>query len=254
MRKRVLATGILMVAVLLTMFSSFSPSWAAPETQGVQRQITYPTSGTTVSGVIEIRGTATHSNLDSYQVRYAPGRELGEMNWVDIVIFVREPVQDGVLCTWDTTTVPDGPYVLALAVWGVDDPANPWTYFVENVIVDNTNVQPTPTLEPTAAGPLPTAAAGPTATAVSVQQPATPTPRSSPTPGLGEETATPEVPVEEEQDRFRIALDSERLRRSFLTGGLVVAMLFVLWGLYVLAKAVVRWYLRQGARIPLRRK
>lgn len=245
MDRRILTAGIALATGLLVVASS--PGWAAPHAQQLRYGITYPTGGMTVSGEVEIRGTAMHPNLDSWQVRYAPGERMGDMNWVDIVVFVTEPIEDDVLCTWDTTTVPDGPYVLALAVWGINDPANPHLYFVENVIVNNAEAEPTPD-QPTPE-PMPTAVIGPSPTPFSVQLPATSTPRPSPTPRVGENEGAAVSPGGGETGSG-LVLDTGGLtgglRDAFCTGGLITLMLFLLWGLYILAKVSIRWYLRQG--------
>ena len=124
MYKRVLAVG---VALAIALLAAVLPGRAAPLRQW-RSVITYPEAGATVGGIVEIRGIATHVNFDSYQVRYAPGSNVvADSAWVDIVMLVPNPVDNGVLCTWDTTTLPDGPYVLALAVWGCgeDEPRGP---------------------------------------------------------------------------------------------------------------------------------
>ena len=243
MRRRVMVIGIATILMLALLIVA-SPGWAAPLPQW-RSVITYPEPGMTVGGIVEIRGIATHGNFDNYQVRYAPGTNVGgDSAWVEIVMFVETPVDNGVLCTWDTSTVPDGPYVLALAVWGVDDPSNPHVHFVEHIIVDNSLL---PTTEPTPEQ-LPTVAAGPTQTSVSIAQPATPTPRPSPSPMPEGQEVAPTPTVEETGAGF--SLNTPVLRDAFCTGGLITAMLFLLWGLYVLAKASIRWYLRDTTRPP----
>lgn len=243
MRRRdmVIEIGVILLFALLV---TASPGRAAPLPQW-RSVITYPEPGMTVGGIVEIRGIATHANFDNYQVRYASGTNVvADSTWVDIVMFVQTPVENGVLCTWDTTTIPDGPYVLALAVWGVDDANNPHVHFVEHVIVDNSSL---PTSEPTPES-LATVAAGPTQTPISIAQPATPTPRPSPTPLPEGQEVTPTPTVEETGVGF--ALNTPVLRDAFCTGGLITAMLFLLWGLYVLAKASIRWYMRDTTRLP----
>jgi hypothetical protein len=245
MYKRVLAVGVALAMVLLAVVL---PSLAAPLRQW-RSVITYPEAGATVGGIVEIRGIATHVNFDSYQVRYAPGSNVvADSAWVDIVMLVPNPVENGALCTWDTTTVPDGPYVLALAVWGVNDPENPHVHFVEHIVVDNASFVASP--EPTATDePAVTVPAGPTATLASVVQPATSTPRPSPAPEAGDAegtvTPTPEAePLIPDTGELQ-----EVLQDAFCTGGLITVMLFLLWGLYSMAKASIRWYLR-GPRSP----
>jgi hypothetical protein len=242
MYKRVLAAGIALAMVLLGVVL---PSRAAPLHQW-RSVITYPEPGMTVGGIVEIKGIATHARFDSYQVRYAPGSNVvADSAWVDIVMLVPNPVDNGVLCTWDTTTVPDGPYVLALAVWGLEDAENPHVHFVEHVIVDNSSFVPSP--EPTAeSAPAATVPAGPTSTLPSIVQPPTSTPRASTEPEAGEEigTFTPTPEAEEPA----LDLDTSMLQDAFCTGGLIAVMLFLLWGLYTMAKASIRWYMRgQGS-------
>jgi hypothetical protein len=247
MYKRVLTVGVTLAIVLLAVVL---PSHAAPPRQW-RSVITYPEAGATVGGIVEIRGIATHANFDSYQVRYAPGTNVaGDTAWVDIVMLVPNPVDNGVLCTWDTTTLPDGPYVLALAVWGVGDPENPHLHFVEHVVVDNSSFEPSP--EPTLEEePAVTVPAGPTPTLASIVQPPTSTPRPSPeseeSEAEGSVTPTPEA----EGDGLGVNLDASVLQNAFCTGGLITVMLFLLWGLYMTAKASIRWYLR-GPRSPRR--
>jgi hypothetical protein len=244
MYKRVLTVGVVLTVILLAVAL---PSQAAPLRQW-RSVITYPEPGATVGGIVEIRGIATHVNFDSYQVRYAPGSNVvADSAWVDIVMLVPNPVDNGVLCTWDTTTVPDGPYVLALAVWGVGDPENPHVHFVEHIVVDNSSFVPSP--EPTVENePAVTVPAGPTPTLASIVQPPTSTPRPSPESEAGEDAGTV-TPTPEAEAGLGVNLDPSLLQNAFCTGGLVTVMLFLLWGLYVMAKASIRWYLR-GPRSP----
>lgn len=238
MYKRVLTAGIALALVLLGVVF---PSRAAPLHQW-RSVITYPEPGMTVGGIVEIKGIATHARFDSYQVRYAPGSNVvADSAWVDIVMLVPNPVDNGLLCTWDTTTVPDGPYVLALAVWGLEDAENPHVHFVEHVIVDNSSFVPSP--EPTVeSAPAATVPAGPTATLPSIVQPPTSTPRSSAEPEAGEVIGTFTPTPEPEEPAF--VLDTSMWQDAFCTGGLVTVMLFLLWGLYMMAKASIRWYMR----------
>jgi hypothetical protein len=241
MQKRILAAGIALVMMLLTVSS---PGWAAPQLQA-RSVVTYPTSGATISGMVEVAGIATHPNMDFYQLRYAAGPDpTGESQWVDFSFVQGTQVENDVLATWDTTVIPDGQYTLALAVWGVDDPSNPYVFFVTHLTVNNAQPVATPTPEPPTPEPLPTAVIGPTPTPVSIVQPATSTPRPSPTPRseVAEEVAALSTG---EEDRFSVPLDAAELRTGFCTGGVITAMLLLLWGFYLLAKAGVRWFLRR---------
>jgi len=248
MHKRALAVGMALVMIL---FAMASPGWAAPQPQA-RSVITYPTNGMTVSGVVEVTGIATHPNMNFYQVRYAAGPQpTGDSQWVDILPIVGgKQVENDVLNTWDTTTIPDGQYTLALAVWGVDDAASPYLFFVTNLTVNNAQpvASPTPEESPTPE-PMPTAVIGPSPTPVTIEQPATPTSRPSPTPSEQEGGGTP-TSVAGEDAGADFTLNVDALRRAFCDGILITVSLFALWGLYLLAKAGARWFLRQRHTHP----
>lgn len=74
-------------------------------------EITRPGQNETISGIVEIRGSATDDNLAYYQLEYSPrgGRwtAIGQRRYM-------RPVQDGLLGTWDTARVPPGSYQLRL--------------------------------------------------------------------------------------------------------------------------------------------
>jgi hypothetical protein len=238
MVKRILV-AVLALSVMVLALDSVGR--AAPLFQA-QSMITYPTDGTTVSGQVEIRGIATHPNMDFYQVRYAPGPQpAGDSQWQDFAIVEGQQVQDGPLGTWDTTQIPDGQYTLALAVWGINDPNNPYVFFATNITVNNANPVNTPTPEATPTELPPTPTLGPTPTPVSVEQPASPTPRATPTVPSSV-VPTPTLAAAEEPV---VALDVGRIRDGFCVGGMVTVLLLALWGLYLLAKAALRWFLRR---------
>jgi len=248
MHKRILAVGMALVMVLL---AASSPGRAAPQFQA-RSVITSPTDGTTVSGVVNIIGIATHPNMRFYQLRYAAGPQpTGDSQWVDFAIVEGAQVDNAALATWDTTVIPDGRYTLALAVWGVDDAASPYVFFVTNLTVNNAQPveTPTPETEPPTPEPLDTAVAGPTATPVTIEQPPTPTQPPSPTPGEGEEAENVENSSDGEGG-FDLPIDFAELRTAFISGGKLTLLLFVLWALYLFVKAVVRWLLRHRVKLP----
>ncbi|MGD2144310.1 MAG: hypothetical protein PVF54_07525 [Anaerolineae bacterium] len=237
MHKRVSIVGL---ALLVFMFAAGPVGRAAPASQA-RSMITYPTDGTTVSGEVEVKGVALHPNMDFYQVRYAPGPgPTGESQWRDFAIVEGEQIENEVLGVWDTTQIPDGQYTLALAVWGVNDPNNPYVFFATNLTVNNTNPVPSPTPEETPTE-TPTPTVGPTPTPVVIEQPASPTPRPTPTP----EPSAIETPASGADRGPRVALSFAQVRDGFCTGGLITVLLLSLWGLYLVARTLLRWYLRE---------
>jgi tetratricopeptide (TPR) repeat protein len=76
--------------------------------------ITSPVPNAQLSGRVAIRGTATLPDFQFYKVEYGIGRNPG--HWSSIGEVVREPVIDGELIIWDTTSLPPGEYVIRLTV------------------------------------------------------------------------------------------------------------------------------------------
>jgi hypothetical protein len=255
MRKWRIAFAIPIVALLAHALGGVS-ILAAPVSQENQYMITYPTEGAMVSGAVEIQGTVAHPSFDSYGVLYAPGPgPTAESQWVQIVFGVQQPVVNGVLATWDTAAlddngqpvVPNGVYTLALARYREGSP-EPDLQFVRNITVNNAVVTATPS-PTTEATPFPTAALE-TPTPVPVERPPTATPRPSPTAAPGETpVAGPGADDGAEGDDeggFSLPVDANQLRGAFLDGVRFTLLLFALWGVYVLIKAVVRYLLRRG--------
>ena len=74
-------------------------------------QITQPGDGATVSGTIQISGSANIDNFDYYKFEFlAPG---GNWNFIERY---NTPVSGGLLATWNTATVPPGQYGFRLIV------------------------------------------------------------------------------------------------------------------------------------------
>lgn len=76
-------------------------------------EITRPEQNETVTGTVDVRGSATHDDFAYYQLEYsACGR-----SWTPIGEARRErQVHAGVLGRWDARQVPPGPYQLRLSV------------------------------------------------------------------------------------------------------------------------------------------
>jgi len=89
----------------------------------VEGQIAFssPEANATVSGTVEIKGTADIPNFGFYKYEMArPGAAL----WLTIGAG-RQPVKDDLLGRWDTTTLPPGEYILRLVVTDTNGNAMP---------------------------------------------------------------------------------------------------------------------------------
>jgi hypothetical protein len=176
--------------------------------------ITSPAPGQTVLGVVTITGTSAADGFVSAEVSFS---YVGDTSgtWFLIAASV-QPVTDGILAAWDTTSITDGDYTLRLRILRLDG-----TY--SDILVPDLHVRnytptdtppPTPTLPPTATPiiPTPTITPSPTATL-------TPTATPLPTP-----TPLPENPA---------ILPSADIFASVVYGGLTATLLFLLLALYL---------------------
>ncbi len=143
---------------------------------------TAPAPGATLSGMVEVRGSARVVNFQFYKVEYSL---LGRNGWTLIgTDVVRQPVENGRLVLWQTTTVPDETYQLRLHV--VDTTGNYCEATLSPVTIANVRAtvplpEPTETEVLTAVPPGPTLTVRPT---VSVDVPPVQnTPGALPTPG-----------------------------------------------------------------------
>ncbi|MBI2845571.1 MAG: hypothetical protein HYX86_03385 [Chloroflexi bacterium] len=82
-------------------------------------QVTSPGVGASLAGVVEVRGTAAIENFWYYKLEFGIGEGPGDWSWITAGY---EPVVDGFLGNWDTSTLPPGAYTLRLVV--VDNTGN----------------------------------------------------------------------------------------------------------------------------------
>lgn len=83
-------------------------------------QISSPGSGASVSGPVTVTGTADIAGFQFYKLEVAAGEQPGGYSVVGEMHY--SPVQGGVLATWDTSSLPAGPYWVRLVV--VDQTGN----------------------------------------------------------------------------------------------------------------------------------
>ena len=85
-----------------------------------EARIKKPKDDKLASGEVEIEGTATCPDFSGYTLSFAP--EGDPDNWTTIGEY-SQPVDKGLLGTWDTRTLADGTYHLKLTVFSTSGPA-----------------------------------------------------------------------------------------------------------------------------------
>ena len=109
------ALGVLLLGVP-------EPSGMAAQAPAVEARIDAPADGAQVDGVVEIRGRATVSagrQFAFYRVLIGIGRTPSIMRPLGPPY--DQPVENGVLATWDTDRFPSDDYLLTLQVYDGDD-------------------------------------------------------------------------------------------------------------------------------------
>ncbi len=132
------------------------PNAPIPDTAAA---ITSPVAGAVVNGVVPIVGTANITtappyNFQFYKVEWGAGAS--PQSWNTISTTYPNPVANDVLDRWDTSTLPDGPYVIQLSV--VDNTGNFRTASVPVIVkkgVAPVNPAPAPQPGPSSTGTSP---------------------------------------------------------------------------------------------------
>lgn len=173
--------------------------------------ITSPLAGDALRGEITITGTTDIENFLSAQLDFAYASNPAG-NWFTLQAF-SQPVLDGALVAWNTTTISDGDYILRLRVM-----LNDGSFQEVTVPVKIQNDVPFPT---------PTSVVTSTPDSVTIQIPtpfllaASPTPTEVPRPTP---TPLPHNPV---------ALEQSQILLSLGRGALVIVGLFIFAGLII---------------------
>jgi len=123
-------------------------------------EITHPTSGQTVSGLVTVEGTADHPEFVRYDLAFAYAND-PTPTWFIIAEAVGTPVHAGRLAIWDTSGITEGEYDVRLRVW--TSAAEPLVAHVRDVRVSRSTPTSTATASPspTMQAPLPTATLAP---------------------------------------------------------------------------------------------
>jgi hypothetical protein len=210
----------------LVIFIALGGAWVAlaaqPGVQAMPAKIVSPGDNAVVRGTVPIVGTAVDPAFWKYEVHYAP--EPNPLDrWTLIGIVHETQVGDGLLETWDTSTIPDGTYSVRLRV--VNRTGNYQEVFARGVLV--ANAAPTNTPEPTRTA-LPTATITPAATPTFM----------IPTSPLSQPTATPTL-ARPTRSALPGVLDVSAWRQSFCLGAELMAILLVVIALVFLLRRVI---------------
>lgn len=104
--KKIVIAGALAI-IALAAFAGFALA------QAPTAAITAPATGATISGKVDIVGTAAGSNFGYYKVEF---KSMSQWVLTDGIAQHTTAVTNGKLVTWDTTTIPDGTYDVRLLV------------------------------------------------------------------------------------------------------------------------------------------
>jgi len=219
-------------------------SWAAPVfAQGPKPVITQPEPDAAVRGTVQIVGSATSPQFQRYELYYAPSPVPGDNAWIFIgdAHFQQQPA--GLLGTWATGSLPDGPYALKVRV--VRQDGNYTDSDPRRVIVANRRPVETPTSAatqaPTEAPPTPL----PVPT-VAIVAPTVQLPRGSVTPTVSTRTTPTPTPLISEARATPASstgslLDTQRLADAAQQAATYTVGLFVVVGAFFAVKAVLAW-------------
>ncbi len=180
------------------------PDTYCPSTNIVAK-ITNPADGSTVRGVTQLEGSATAANFARYQVELGVGT--GPQAFTVIAGPVSQIIEQGVLGTFDTTQLANGPYTIRLVVF---DQSGGSTEGRTRILVDNpatavptstptdkpATAQPTSTPEPPTSTPPPTDAPTSTPTITPPAETPTSTPTVAPPTEVPTDTPTVASPTE----------------------------------------------------------
>lgn len=139
---------LIIMLIALISLSLLQPVQAAPQPQGQDiAQITSPSDGQTITGLVAITGSADHPSFARWELAYGPDPNPADA-WQPFTEG-NQPVLNGTIGTWNTGVVADGGYMLRLRVIRQD--SNYSEAFIRGLQVSNSAPIGTPTSIPPAA-------------------------------------------------------------------------------------------------------
>lgn len=161
---------------IILMLILVSGSYPVNAQQEAEFTISSPTDGQIVQGQVSISGTVSALGFSSYEMSFAYQND-PTLTWF-ILAKSTQPIFEGELGTWDTTTLTDGDYVLRVQVFLLDGTLQEKT--VSGIRIRNYTAVPTATFTPT---PTAVVLFAPPTAQLMAPEPATATPvLPSPTP------------------------------------------------------------------------
>ena len=230
----------LIILISLTLLGS---AHAAPLPQGADiAQITAPTEGQALAGLVTISGSANHPEFARYELAYGPDPNPNDA-WQPFAEG-KQPVENGTLGTWNTSVIADGQYALRLRVIRKD--SNYSESFVRGLKVSNsgpvgtpTSISPAPTF-PAEAATLPAEQAVQPISTVMVEQPPTSIPEAP-----ASANATPRPTAVSNRNAAAVpAIDFGQFGSACVSGVALTVGLFVIVGVV----QVGRWGVKQVRR------
>jgi hypothetical protein len=242
---------LLFLIIAFAWVGSVSVSVAAPASQEPRPIIVQPQQDTPVRGVVQIVGSATHPQFQRYELYYTSWPPASDQAWVFIGDAHFNPQQLGLLGTWDSRSVTDGPYGLRVRV--VKQDGNYLDSEPRLVQVANFRqvASPTPDANQATAEPLPTPVeevatptvevAVPTVEVTPTVRPtATTQPKVTPILGTdsGSNTGQTSGTLSSVTDQL---FNPTRLVDTVKKAAMYTAAFFVLLGVFFAVKALLVW-------------
>lgn len=198
------------IFLILWLVLLFFPQPAQAQ-DGEQLTISAPLEAQFVQGVVTVTGSVTVLGFSSYELSFAYENDPTQ-TWFELTSS-SQPVFEGELGSWDTTTLTDGDYTLRLRVYLLDGTVQETT--VSGLRVRNYT-------------PIPTAT--PTATFTPVVQFAAPTAQLiAPAPA----TVTPSLPTPTPMPPNPASLARTSISSAMGRGAVLALLLFVIFGLFL---------------------
>jgi hypothetical protein len=221
--EKILLTGLWLTTIWMAVPASIGRAWQsdptgtpapAVATEAPQIVVSAPVDGQAVIGNVQIRGSTQVTGFVSAELTFAYSDN--PTNTWFLIATSTEPVRNGTLAEWDTSTITDGQYDLQLVVTRQEGDA--LIYTVKDLRVRN--YTPIETETPTPVTPTATPLPGDTPVPTS-----TPTPTETPIPPTA--TRLPPNPVQVTRQDFALSLGK---------GVAIAAGAFALLGIYASLK------------------